>query len=243
MTIRIAIIGANGRMGQKIAQLCEQNELFRVVALIDPQINTMLPDLSSAPEFDVAVDFSSPQAALLNVPLAEARKSAYLLATTGLTQECVDSITAHKNLPLLIASNTSLGVALMQRLCTLATQTLPNWDCEILESHHRNKIDAPSGTALSLAKTIQEAQVTKGKAITQRTDLRAVRAQHDIGIASLRGGTIAGEHTVMWLGPNERVEIRHVAEDRTIFAHGALSAAAWLVTQAPGLYSMQDVLG
>ncbi|MFA5624946.1 MAG: 4-hydroxy-tetrahydrodipicolinate reductase [Bradymonadales bacterium] len=242
MSIRIALIGANGRMGRSITELCEQSQDFSIVAKIDNFGAGMLADLSKAPDFDVVVDFSTPDAAMRNIPIAAEQKSAYLLATTGISEDALSSHKAHKNLALLIASNTSIGVALMQALCAQVTASLPHWDCEIQETHHRNKVDSPSGTALTLAKTIQNAQINPGKLVYDRSAIHEPRRQNEIGMSSLRGGSVAGEHSVFWFGPHERLEIRHVAEDRAIFARGALRAAAWLYKQAPGVYSMNDVL-
>ena len=139
------------------------------------------------------------------------------------------------------------GVALMNRLASIAAQALADWDCEIVETHHRHKVDAPSGTALTLAKTISEARQRPSHILYERQSRRAARDTDDIGISSLRGGSVAGEHQILWFGDQERLEIKHVAENRAIFANGALKITRWLAGKPAGLYDMsqfvQDIVG
>lgn len=174
------------------------------------------------------------------------RRAAWLVATTGISDGALSEIEAlGASQPVLIASNTSLGIALMQRLAAQAAAVLAQWDCEIAETHHRNKIDAPSGTAKTLAAAINRARsAVSGDAsfVFDRTARREPRPSDEIGISSIRGGTVAGEHRIMWFGEHEQFEIRHAAENRDIFARGAVKIAAWLAAQKPGLYSVERLL-
>ncbi len=250
--IRVAILGASGRMGRIIARFFSQMQDVFIAARIDciasddglqPAIVT---SLDQAPEFDVLVDFSAPSATMSSYETMKSRKSAWLVGTTGLSQEQKDLIQGlSTQQAVFISANTSLGIALMQRLCAQAAAALHGWDCEILEVHHHGKQDAPSGTALSLANTIAEAQRACGDEpviLTDRSALHEKRNPRSIGIASLRGGTVAGEHTAIWYGENERLEIKHTAESREIFAHGACKIAVWLAEQPAGSYQMAQFL-
>lgn len=174
---------------------------------------------------DVVVDVSAPSAALVWSALCAARRIPYIVGSTGLTEDAENQVRARgQQIPLLRATNFSQGVALLIDLAQRARQALPHFDAGIAELHHRHKKDAPSGTALSLAAALEAS------------------ASSSVGIASLRGGDVVGEHTVFFLGSGERLDLRHCATDRAVFARGALTAARWIVTQPPGFYSMRDVL-
>lgn len=248
--LRIAVLGACGRMGRLIVAKIAESQSMTCVARIDRRADDAaaglapyFADLSDAPEFDLLIDFSVPQASMAASVEMRKRKKAWLLATTGLNAEALGMVReAAIDCPLMIASNTSIGVALMQRLCAQAAASLTHWDCEIVESHHRMKVDAPSGTAMSLAEAIAGVHSPKLEIQTDRAAHREARKDGIIGMSSLRGGTVAGEHSAIWFGPQERFEITHIAEDRSIFASGALSIAPWLAQQSRGLYSMQDFL-
>ncbi|MBR4984757.1 MAG: 4-hydroxy-tetrahydrodipicolinate reductase [Proteobacteria bacterium] len=248
--VRVCIMGASGRMGQILTRLFSESVRYQVVARVDRREDGLAPsvisELSAAPYFDILVDYSVADATRGAISEMRRRKAAWLVGTTGLDDHDRDEIFAlSAHAPILIASNTSLGIALMQRLCANATAALIDWDCEILETHHHSKLDAPSGTALSIARTIADARKSCGRDTHILTDRSAVREKRDrdsLGIASLRGGTVAGEHSAIWFGENERLEIRHIAESREIFARGALRVAHWLAGQKPGVFCMDDFL-
>jgi 4-hydroxy-tetrahydrodipicolinate reductase len=210
--LRITLIAPNGRMGQAIASAVADDPAFEL----------------DQDHGDVLVDFSAPQALQATLDRAVSAAIPALIGTTGLDELAGNRITAAaKEVAVLRAANTSLGVALLAELVERAARALgPEWDVQIAETHHRMKVDAPSGTALMLG-----AAAERG------------RASAAIGYASLRGGTVAGDHDVMFLGPDERLILSHRAESRMIFARGALAAARFLVGKPAGLYSMRDVIG
>ena len=237
-------------MGHILTEMLNQSDRFELVARIDARDDALCPaiihDLADAPAFDILIDFSLPAATQAAYAAMQRRKSAWLVATTGLSADFKDKILAlGATQPILIAANTSLGIAVMQRLCRLAAAALDGWDCEICETHHHHKIDAPSGTALSIANTIADVRRQKGhnpQILTDRSALHEARNPESIGVASLRGGSVTGEHTAYWFGDQERVEIKHTAENRSLFAHGAIKIAQWLVDKKPGVYTMDQLL-
>jgi 4-hydroxy-tetrahydrodipicolinate reductase len=208
--IRISLIAPNGRMGQSIAAAAAEDSGFAI----------------DQDHGDVIVDFSAPAALAASLDRAVSASVPILIGTTGLDDLAGQRIAeAAKSIAVLRAANTSLGIALLAELVERAAKALgPDWDIQISETHHRNKVDAPSGTALMLGKV-------------------AENAGRPVGYASLRGGTVAGDHDVAFLGPEERLILSHRAENRMIFARGALAAARFLVGQPAGLYSMRDVVG
>jgi len=210
--IRISLIAPDGGMGKAIAAAVAEDARFAI----------------DQDHGDVLVDFSAPAALETSLERAVSSGVPILVGTTGLDQTADQHISeASRKVAVLRAANTSLGVALLADLVERAAEVLGrDWDIQISEAHHRNKADAPSGTALMLG------------AVAQRA-----RGSGEIGFASLRGGTVAGDHDVMFLGPDERLILSHRAETRMIFARGALAAAAFLVGRPAGLYSMRDVIG
>ena len=197
-----------------------------------------------AAQSEVLIDFSAPPALAGNLGAARAAGIPLLIGTTGLDADhhaLIDAAAAE--IPVLHTGNTSLGVTLLARLVREAAARLgPDWDIEIVEMHHRMKADAPSGTALLLG---EAAAAGRGAALdTLRADRHdGPRCEGAIGFASLRGGTVAGEHSVILAGEQERLTLSHSAENRAIFARGAVRAAVWLIGQPPGRYTMDDVLG
>jgi 4-hydroxy-tetrahydrodipicolinate reductase len=196
---------------------------------------------------DVLVDFSSPHAVEANLDACVAAGKPIVIGTTGLEERhhfLIDD--AARDIAILQTGNTSLGVNMLAALVEQAARQLgADWDIEILEMHHRHKVDAPSGTALLLGEA-----AAKGRAIhlkdhseRGRDGITGARKAGDIGFASLRGGSVAGDHSVILASDNERIELIHRAENRTIFARGAVKAAVWLTPQKPGRYNMQEVLG
>jgi 4-hydroxy-tetrahydrodipicolinate reductase len=227
--IRISLIAPNGRMGQAIAAAVANTPGFAL-------------DQDHA---DVLVDFSAPAALQQSLDRAISAAVPILVGTTGLDQSADAALAdAAKRVAVLRAANTSLGVALLGQLVERAAHVLgPDWDIEIAETHHRMKADAPSGTALLLGEAAARGRGAELNAERGRDGTGLERARGAIGFASLRGGTVAGEHDVMFLGPEERLVLSHRAESRMIFARGALAGARFLVGKPAGLYSMRDVIG
>jgi 4-hydroxy-tetrahydrodipicolinate reductase len=227
--IRISLIAPDGRMGQAIAAAANDDPRFAI-------------DQDHA---DVLIDFSAPAALQASLDRALSAGVPILIGTTGLDATADEQIAAAaKNVAVLRAANTSLGVALLAELAERAARVLgPEWDIEIAETHHRNKADAPSGTALMLGNAAARGRGTALKTERDRDGTGLKREEGAIGFASLRGGTAAGDHDVMFLGPNERLILSHRAENRMIFARGALAAAAFLAGNPAGLYSMRDLIG
>ncbi len=238
---RFGIIGSAGRMGQAIAAALEQSD-----HTLAGGVDADEPAGALAGNCDVLVDFSSPFALSDNLRAARDANIPILIGTTGLEQDQFAAIAdAAKDIPVLQTGNTSLGVTLLAHLVREAAARLgPDWDIEVLEMHHRMKVDAPSGTA----KLLGEA-AANGRGIDLVDHRDAVRDGHtgarregDIGFASLRGGTVAGDHSVILAGAEERITLSHSAENRMIFARGAIRGCEWLIGREPGRYSMNDVL-
>jgi 4-hydroxy-tetrahydrodipicolinate reductase len=232
--VRLLIHGASGRMGQALMRLCAEDGDCRAVAAVSgskpgqrvidgvPQFGAS--ELAGVPDFDVAIDFSLPQAFDRILGLCLQRGVALVTGTTGLDAGQREALVrAAAGIPVLWAANFSLGVAVLTELVERAAAALPGWDCDIVEAHHARKLDAPSGTALTLGAA-------------------AGTAGADPRYASLRAGDIVGEHTVQFTGPGERLELVHRAGNRDIFARGALHAAARLAGLEPGHYRLRDLL-
>jgi 4-hydroxy-tetrahydrodipicolinate reductase len=226
--IRITLFAPNGRMGQAIAAATAEDGGFT----IDQEHG------------DVLVDFSVPAALQASLDRAVSAAIPMLVGTTGLDELADGRIaTAAKKIAVLRAANTSLGVALLAELVERAAKVLgADWDIEISETHHRMKADAPSGTALVLGEAAARGRNTNIEAERARLGTGLKRRAGAIGFASMRGGTVSGDHDVMFLGPDERLILSHRAENRMIFARGALAAARFLIGKPAGLYSMRDVI-
>ncbi len=239
---RIGIIGSAGRMGIALVQaIAEAGDSHAggvdrggdVVAL--------------AGSSDVLIDFSAPDALEATLDAAVAARVPIVVGTTGLAERhhfLIDH--AAESIAVLQTGNTSLGVTLLAHLVREAAARLgSDWDIEVLETHHRMKVDAPSGTALLLGQAAAAGRGVDLAAVSERgrDGLTGARGEGAIGFASLRGGSVAGEHSVLFLGQGERIALSHTAETRAIFAAGALRAARWLIGQAPGRYTMAQVLG
>jgi 4-hydroxy-tetrahydrodipicolinate reductase len=227
--IRISLFAPNGRMGKAIAAAVAEDPAFAI----------------DQDHCDVLVDFSTPAALQQSLERAISAAVPILIGTTGLDDLASERIAAAaKDVAVLRAANTSLGVALLADLVERAAKVLgPEWDIEIAETHHRMKADAPSGTALTLGEAAARARDVSLSAERGRDGIGLKRESGSIGFAALRGGTVAGDHDVMFLGPDERLILSHRAENRMIFARGALAAARFLVGKPAGLYSMRDVIG
>ncbi len=249
--INIALIGANGKMGQVISRLLEDSETAQVSFGIDinTACNNPFPVYSSLSEAkekcDVIIDFSHPSTLEATLKYASENNKAAVIATTGLTNEQIEAIkNTAENIPLFFSANMSLGVNLLIELAKKATMLLEeNFDIEIIEKHHNQKIDAPSGTALAIADAINETSVKANEYIYDRHSTRKKRSKNEIGIHSLRGGTIVGEHSVIFAGTDEIIELKHTATSKEVFAVGAIKAAAFLIGKKPGLYNMGNLIG
>ena len=227
--IRISLIAPNGRMGLAIAEAAGEDPLFEI----------------AQDHGDVLVDFSASAALQASLDRAVSAGVPILIGTNGLEGPADGQIdAAAAQIPILRAANTSLGVALLAELVERAAQVLgPQWDIEIAETHHRMKADAPSGTALVLGEAAARGRGSALSAERGRDGTGLKRQPGAVGFASLRGGTVAGDHDVMFLGPDERLILSHRAESRMIFARGALAATRFLIGKPAGLYSMRDVIG
>lgn len=233
--MRLLVHGANGRMGRAVRRIAAADARFVVVGVVSratPEVRVVdgIPffsggELNGAPEFDVAIDFSLPKAFDGILGECVRRGAALVSGTTGIDDAQRAALkAASTRIPLVWASNFSLGVALLHQLVETAATRLPGWDCDIVESHHVHKKDAPSGTALTLG-----AAAEAGGAKPH--------------YASLRAGDIVGEHLVQFTGQGERIELIHRASDRDLFARGAVHAAAWLNGRPAGRYKVSDTLG
>ena len=239
---RVGIIGSAGRMGKELALATEQAGLQ-----LAGGIDVGGDPLALAQACDVLIDFSSPRALEANLAAAVQAATPILIGTTGLDaahHAACDA--AARQVAVLQTGNTSLGVSMLAWLVREAAAKLGvEWDVEIAEMHHRHKVDAPSGTALMLG---QAAASGRGIDLATHSErgrdgVTGARAPGAIGFASLRGGSVVGDHTAIFATEHERIELRHIAEDRALFARGAMRGAQWLAGRAPGRYTMNDVLG
>ena len=238
---RIGIIGSAGRMGAALV------EAIAAAGEVHAGGVDQGGDLAAlAAVSDVLVDFSSPAALEANLDAAAAAGVPIVVGTTGLEERhhwLCDA--AADQIAVLQTGNTSLGITLLAHLVREAAERLgEDWDIEVTETHHRLKVDAPSGTALLLGEAAAEGRGIElgGHSARGRDGITGARTRGDIGFASLRGGSVAGDHSVLFLGDHERLILSHLAEDRSIFAKGAVRAAQWLVGKAPGRYTMGQVL-
>ncbi len=265
-TIRIAINGAGGRMGRTLIEACQVEDDVKLMAAIERpdsaligvdagetagvgKLNVVIQsDLNRvADEFDVAIDFTRPEAALGNIAICRQHGKRLVIGTTGFTPAQLEQIqAAAADVSIVLAPNMSTGVNLCLKLIDLAARALgDSVDIEIIEAHHRNKVDAPSGTALRMGEVVAQAldRDLRMCSVYGRRGHTGERDRSTIGFESIRAGDIVGEHTVMFASAGERVEIVHKATSRMTFATGALRAARWIADKPPGLFDIQDVLG
>lgn len=249
--VRIIMHGCNGRMGRMIADLLKEDAQARIVAGVDAAkgedhafpVFTDLMDCTV--EGDVVIDFSSAAVTSHLLQVCVKKQLPLVLCTTGLSQEQLDKVSqAAKETAVLRSANMSLGVNLLMKLVQEAARTLAGagFDIEIVEKHHNQKKDAPSGTALALADSINEAMKGAYHYEYDRSKRREKRDGKEIGISAVRGGSIVGEHDVIFAGTDEVVTFSHTAYSKAIFGKGALEAAKFLVGKAVGLYTMEDVI-
>ncbi|SCW26456.1 dihydrodipicolinate reductase [Ruminococcaceae bacterium YRB3002] len=248
--VKVFLNGCCGRMGKAIAALCKTNEDYKIVAGCDViTTNDLSFPVFTNPtdcdvDFDVIIDFSNAKAVPMIVEYAISVGKPLVCCTTALSDETVESIfDASKKIPVFKSANMSYGMNVMFELVRQATKALyPECDIEIVEAHHSRKVDAPSGTALMIADVISEETNNELEYVYDRHTANHARDKKELGISSIRGGNIVGEHEVMFISDEEIVKISHSAQTRDVFGKGALTAAAFLVGKAPGYYSMQDIV-
>lgn len=262
--VSIIVVGARGRMGTTLIREVMDSDDLSLGAVVDrsggpgigqdagrligrPDIGVRVTDELKPRRGCVVVDFSLATATDNNLRQCLEHGVPLVLGTTGLSEETELAIfDAAEQIPIVHAANFSVGVTLLQRLAALASRALGSaWDAEIVELHHRYKKDSPSGTALRLGAAVAEASGRRFSevVVTDRSTQNQARVAQEIGVYGMRGGDSIGEHTLMFCGEGERIELIHRARDRAIFARGALRAARWIADKKPGYYDMNDVLG
>jgi len=255
--VRIGTLGTTGRVGTLLIDDIKNTDgVVQSSAHIVGELKKELPkecvatnDMKTMVEnCDVVIDFSAPAATeeLLNTIISNNINKALVIATTGLSVHQKNLILeASKIAPILYATNMSLGIAVLNKLVSIASKVLSDFDCEIVEMHHRYKVDSPSGTALTLAEHAAKARGLEldNVRVSGRDGVIGARSKDEIGVMSLRGGDIVGRHTVGFYNDGEFIELNHTATSRNTFSKGAIKAAIWLVNQEPGLYSINDCLG
>ena len=262
----VVVTGVSGKMGQMLVKLIQSNEHLKLVGVTErkghhwigsdlgvllggPASEIIVSDslLDLMPEAKVIIDFTSPMATVEHSELAAQARVAHIIGTTGMNLKDLEKIKmAARHAPIVRAGNMSLGVNLLMELTQKISAALDDdFDIEIIESHHRAQVDAPSGTALMLGQA-----AALGRGISLETDsergrdgITGERGKGKIGFSSIRGGDVVGEHDVVFAADGERIVLRHIASDRAIFARGALKAALWALGKPPGEYSMLNVLG
>ncbi len=240
--IKIAVSGSTGRMGKAVIEAIKQNNNLNLGIAIDENKNLNLV----LDKFDILIDFTSPEATLKYLAECQNANKPMVIGTTGFNDKQLKIIhTVANNIPIVLAPNMSIGVNLSLKLLAMTARVIgKDSDIEIIEAHHRHKVDAPSGTALKMGEIIAN---TLGRDLSQcavygRQGIEKPRDRQTIGFSTIRGGDVVGEHTISFFMQGERVEITHKASSRLTFANGATHAASWLLHQPAGLYSMQDVL-
>jgi 4-hydroxy-tetrahydrodipicolinate reductase len=263
--IRVAIAGAAGRMGRMLVDACRQSEAVSCAVATEQPESTFIgadvgevagvgrlniviaADLASMlDQFDVLIDFTRPAATLAHLELCQSAAKAMVIGTTGFSNDQKNLIIqAATQIPIVFAPNMSVGVNICFKLLELTAQAVGDGvDIEIVEAHHRHKVDSPSGTALAMGQVVAKAlgRELEQCAIYGREGVTGERNRSTIGFATIRAGDIVGEHTVLFADVGERIEISHRASSRMTFAKGAVRAATWVKSHAPGLFDMQDVL-
>jgi 4-hydroxy-tetrahydrodipicolinate reductase len=264
--VNIIVAGAAGRMGARIINVISQADGVKLVGAFEhPESPSIGQDAGMAAglgsigikiansindvigEGDVIIDFTSPKASFENIRVASARGLSMVIGTTGMAGELLEEVEGiARGMRCVISPNMSVGVNVMLRVAAMMAEMLgDDYDLEVLEAHHRLKKDAPSGTAMAIARTLAKAtgRDLDKIAVYERKGITGERTKEEIGIQTLRAGDITGDHTVMFGGIGERLELIHRAHNRDNFARGAVRAAKWVVKQPVGLYNMQDVLG
>ncbi|WP_227370426.1 4-hydroxy-tetrahydrodipicolinate reductase [Halomonas sp. M20] len=266
-TPRIAIVGVAGRMGRTLVAAVEQDAQTRLAAgIVEPQSSLKGADIgelagqgklgisavdslaSAVDDFDVLIDFTTPRVTLGNLAFCAEHGKGIVIGTTGLGDDELAELNDYRDrVPMVFAPNMSVGVNLTLKLLETAARALGDegYDIEVIEAHHRHKVDAPSGTALKMGEVVAESlgRSLKEHGVFERVGQSGPRSDKEIGFATVRAGDIVGEHTVLFATEGERIEITHKASSRMTFAKGAVRAARWVSEQPAGRYDMQDVLG
>ena len=263
--ISVSIPGCNGRMGKTLVRLILENPKYEIAAATclpnEDEIGVDIgffagkskinKEIKSEPmslfqNSNVLIDFTAPDATMFHAKECYNNKMSIVIGTTGLNDDQEKELRfLSKKIPIVYSANFSIGVTLLSKLVSNATKTLGfDWDIEVLEMHHKQKVDSPSGTALLLGKSAADARQQKLSNVKSisRDGLVGKRKSNEIGFAVLRGGDVVGEHSVLFCNSGERIELAHKATDRSIFASGALRASYWAASADPGLYSLADVL-
>lgn len=247
--VKVLINGCNGRMGQELVKEIDNFENLLLIGGFDVNdkgqntfpVYSNINDIKEKP--DVIIDFSIPIATLNILKYAVQTKTAMVIATTGFSNEELEQIKeASKTIPIFKSSNMSFDINLMKKIVAEVAVALKGNDIEIVETHHNRKIDAPSGTAITLADSINEALGNNMEYIFNRHDIHEKRKPNEIGFSSIRGGNIVGEHSVQFYGQHETFEIKHTSYSRNVFAEGALKAAEFVSNKPAGLYEMDDLI-
>ena len=249
--IKVMMHGCNGRMGQIITQLIKDDGEMEIVAGVDtfmgiPNAYPVFEKISDCDvDADVVIDFSNAGAVTELLAFCTAKRIPVVLCTTGLADEQLAKVKeASEQIAILKSANMSLGINLLLKLLQDAAKVLApaGYDIELVERHHNQKVDAPSGTALALADAINEAMNQEYDYVYDRSGTRQKRGRKELGISAVRGGTIVGEHEVIFAGIDEVIEFRHTAYSRTVFGKGAVEAARFLAKKPAGMYDMSDVV-
>ena len=249
--VRVIMHGAGGYMGAVVTEFAAKDAGVEIVAGVDVRTEVARPyavfaTLAECPEADAIIDFSTAKAVDGLLAYAVEKQVPLVLCTTGLSEEQLAKVEeAAKKVAVLRSANMSLGVNLLLKLLKEAASVLvpAGFDAEIMEMHHRRKLDAPSGTAIALADSVNEGAGGDLKYVYDRSERRAARDPKEMGIVALRGGTVPGTHDVVFAGEDELIEFKHTAYSRSIFAKGAIQAAKYLAGKGAGMYSMADVIG
>ena len=248
--VKIFLNGCCGRMGKAIANLCYNNPDYKIVAggdIIENK-NYDFPVYTSLSEctedFDVIIDFSNAKAVPTILEFALSRKKPFICCTIALSDDTVSAIlSASEKIAVFKSANMSLGINMMVELCKQATRILyPEFDIEIVEAHHNRKLDAPSGTAMMIASAIDQEIPDNIDYVYDRHSVNKARSKNEIGISSIRGGNIVGEHSAMFISDEEILTISHSAQTRDVFAKGALTAAKFMAGKEKGYFTMSDVI-
>lgn len=247
--LKVMVHGCNGRMGQEVIKTLQQTDDIELLCGFDREklsegnymIYTDYSEIIEKPE--VIIDFTIPTASFKLLEYAKKNKIPTVIATTGFTEEQIATLEEYsKFIPIFKSNNMSVDINLMCKIVNEVSKILNDTDVEIVETHHNRKIDSPSGTALMLANSINQARNGKMKYELDRHSKREKRDKNEIGISSIRGGNIVGEHSVMFFGENESFEIKHTSYSRTVFAEGAIRAAKFICNKSNGLYNMDDLI-
>jgi 4-hydroxy-tetrahydrodipicolinate reductase len=252
--MKYGILGATGRVGQLLVKILKENEeqisavMFQGKQTLNFDSDTIITNDAATllQNSEVIIDFSAPQATQNLLEAALENPKPLVIATTGLNDHQKNLIKeVAKKAPVLYATNMSLGIAILNKLVAMVSEKLRDFDIEIVEQHHRYKVDAPSGTALTLAESCAKARglELKDVMVTGRSGHVGARTKDEIGVFAVRGGDVVGRHTVGFYNDGEFLELNHTATSRETFARGAIKVAKWLVNQKPGFYSINDALG